>query len=271
MRKNMATNENLPVTTNSVALLPAQHEFAMFQTIARSAKASGLYGGDENKIFMVMLAARELGISPMLALNGGIWNIQGKIEISARLMNSMIRRAGHTMSIKSTATECTIIGKRCDTEEEHTETFTWAMAEKAGLIRKNRDGSDGIWLKYPEDMLYNRCISRLARRLFADVIGIAYVEGEIAEATDVEKKMPVAQYEDITPEPEPIQKISDEQYVELIDKIKQVDDTCITNMCKYLKDTYAVEDYKDIPIVAYQSCMKALVKNIERNKQAQAA
>ncbi len=90
-------NENMPaIMTN---LLPQAQEFQMYQTIARSAKASGLYGGDENKIFMVLLAARELGISPMLALNGGIWNIQGKIEISARLMNSMIRRAGHTMQI----------------------------------------------------------------------------------------------------------------------------------------------------------------------------
>ena len=178
-------------TENTPTLLPNASDFNMFQVIARNAQGSGLYGtvGGEAKIFMILLAARELGISPMIALNGGIWNIQGKIEISARLMNSMIRRAGHTMQIMSTDKECIIKAMRADTKEEHTEKFTWAMAEKAGLTKGN------VWQKYPEDMLYNRCMSRLARRLFPDVIGTAYVEGEIKEAIEKETSLPIADYE----------------------------------------------------------------------------
>ena len=153
------------VHTNSNAILPSMQEFQMFQVIAKNAQDSGLYAGvgQQAKIFMILLAARELGIPPMLALNGGIWNIQGKIEISARLMSSLIRRAGHKLEIKSTDKFCTIRGIRKDTGEDHEETFTWAMAEKAGLTQGN------VWKKYPEDMLYNRCISRIGRRLFADV------------------------------------------------------------------------------------------------------
>ena len=37
----------------------------------------------------------------------------------------------------------------------------------------------GGWKRTPEDMLYARCISRLARQLFSDCIGIGYIEGEI--------------------------------------------------------------------------------------------
>lgn len=261
------TTENLPAVSSG--LLPAHQEFLMFQTIAKSAKASGLYGGDENKIFMVLLAARELGIPPMLSLNGGIWNIQGKIEISARLMNSMIRRAGHTMSIKSTAQECVIIGKRADTGEEHTETFTWAMAEKAGLSKGN------VWQKYPEDMLYNRCMSRLARRMFPDVIGTAYVEGEIKEAIQHEKDIAEVSYQDVTNCTELVNnaaqslengKITEAEYFELLELIKQADDTCVVNMCAWLKNAHSIEDYRNITVKILPTILKGLNNNIEMKK-----
>lgn len=254
--------ENLPVISSG--LLPAAQEFQMFQTIARSAKASGLYGGDENKIFMVLLAARELSIPPMLALNGGIWNIQGKIEISARLMNSMIRRSGHTMQINSTNKECTIKGKRSDTGEEHTETFTMEMAINAGLANGN------VWKKYPEDMLYNRCMSRLARRLFPDVIGTAYVEGEIKEAKEIEKQeLKITSYEDITPSEEICEKISQEQLDTLLELMKLADTECLDNMWKYLENTYKIESRvaMNIPIKSFDACIRGLINNIELKKK----
>lgn len=281
------SNENLPALNNN--LLPAAQEFQMFQTIARSAKNSGLYGGDENKIFMVMLAARELGIPPMLALNGGIWNIQGKIEISARLMNSMIRRGGHIMKITSTAKECVITGKRCDTGEEHTETFTIEMAAIAGL------SSGNVWKKYPEDMLYNRCMSRLARRLFPDVIGTAYVEGEIKEAKEVEKQeLQQAQYEDVThnesqsslndskllfipPLSEPEleskveQKIAQKQLDHFLDLCKLADNECVKNMDDYLKKDHNVINYCDMNEEAYVMCVRCLERNIRSKKDKTAA
>ncbi len=61
-----------------------------------------------------------------------------------------------------------------DTQECYTASFSLDDARRAGLVR-----SGGGWEKYASDMLFARCISRLARRLFADVISTAYVEGEI--------------------------------------------------------------------------------------------
>jgi hypothetical protein len=162
-------------------LAPSNAEFKLIQTIARNAAASGLYSGvgGEQKILMILLAARELGIGPMTALNGGIWNIQGKIELSARLMSAMIRKAGHSLIVKTISDgECTIEGRRIDNGDCFSATFTIQEAQRAGLIRQ---GSN--WTKYPQDMLYARALSRLARRLFADVIGNTYVEGEIHEAS----------------------------------------------------------------------------------------
>jgi hypothetical protein len=159
-------------------VVPYQNDFNVIKSIATTAHASGLYNtvGGEAKILMILLAAQDLGIKPTVALNGGIWNIQGKIEISARLMTSMIRKAGHSISIKQCDSKaCIMIGKRADNGDTMEASFTIDDAHKAGLA--NRD----VWKKYAEDMLYSRCISRLARRLFADVIGTAYVEGEIRD------------------------------------------------------------------------------------------
>lgn len=164
--------KNLP----SKNIIPSAQEIQILQTIAKTASSSGLYAGvgNEQKILMILLAAQELGIKPMMALNGGIWNIQGKIEISARLMNSMIRRAGHSIIIKEINNQrCVLEGKRIDSGDHFIAQFTIEEAQRAGLTGRD------VWRKYTEDMLYARAMSRLARRLFPDVIGMAYVEGEI--------------------------------------------------------------------------------------------
>jgi hypothetical protein len=166
--------------------IPVPSEFQILQVLAKNASASGLYNGvgSEQKILMVLLAARELGIPPMQALNGGLWNIQGKIEISARLMTSMIRRCGHSINVKMISDkECILEGTRTDNGDSFSASFTIEEAQRAGLVRP---GSN--WIKYPQDMLYARAISRLARRLFPDVIGTAYVEGEIRDVNKEDMK-----------------------------------------------------------------------------------
>jgi len=273
----MSQTENLPSIQNN-NLMPSQSEFQMLQVIAKNAESSGFYVGvgQQSRIFMVILAARELGISPMLALNGGIWNIQGKIEISARLMNGLIRRGGHSIKIDSNDKQCTITGKRADSGEEHTETFTWEMALRAGLVRKNKDGSDGIWMKYPEDMLYNRCISRLARRLFSDVIGTAYIEGEIREAKEIEK-LEQAECEEIAQPKQETKidhfadagkmatetKISFEDMTEFMKLYDRTNDIYKENFEKFMRDRWNITEFKNIPAKHFESCMASMARNIE--------
>lgn len=160
------------------ALVPTTEEMTIYQLMAETAGKSRLYdkiGGKEG-LLSIMLMARELGIPPMQALTS-MSVIQGKVEVSPRLMNMMIRKAGHKLKIEeSTNAICRITGTRSDTKEEYTASFSIEEARTAGLVR-----SGGGWEKYSSDMLFARCLSRLARRLFADVISSAYVEGEISD------------------------------------------------------------------------------------------
>jgi hypothetical protein len=156
---------------------PTEHEMIVFQTMAKAAVDSKMYRGigEQAGVMMIMLSARELGIPPMQALNGGINIIKGKAEISARMMSALIRKAGHEIKKKeSSDTSCTLIGKRADTGETEEASYSIEDARLAGLVIP---GSG--WTKCPKDMCFARAISRLARQLFSDVIGIGYVEGEI--------------------------------------------------------------------------------------------
>jgi hypothetical protein len=160
-------------------LIPTEDEFKTLTQIAQHASKSKFFdklGGFEGCL-CITLMAKELGISPMSALSGGIRYILGNVEISPRLMNSMIRKAGHKIEIvESTNFKCVLKGTRNDTKESYSCTYTIEDAKQAGLIK-----SGSGWEKYPTDMLFARCISRLARRLFPDVIGTAYVEGELSD------------------------------------------------------------------------------------------
>ncbi len=167
--------------------LPSEHEMMVFTTISKQAADSNMYKnyGGQSGIMMTILAARELGIPPMLALNGGIANIQGKLEISARLMNAMMRRAGIKIAIKESSDDrCTLIGTRSDSGDCATVSYTLAEAQKAGLVKPG-----GGWVKNPKDMCFARAISRLARQIAPDVIGGCYIEGEI-KASDAEVIVP---------------------------------------------------------------------------------
>ncbi len=170
--------ENTPALRQDTKLgLPSEHEMIVYHTMAETAVSSKMYKGVGEKagVMMIMLAARELGIPCMQALNGGLNIIQGKVEISARMMNALIRKAGHQISVKEISDEiCTLVGKRCDTGEIQSSSFSVEDAKRAGLVKPG-----GGWTKFPSDMCFARALSRLARQLFSDVIGIGYVEGEI--------------------------------------------------------------------------------------------
>lgn len=157
------------------------NDVSALQTVAKYAVESGLYTaiGAEAKIFMILMSAKELGIQPMQALNGGLWNIKGKVEISARMVNSMLRKAGIKIDIKRLDTKgCILTGTRPDTGDICTIQFLEEDAKLAGVAGRD------VWRSHPEDMYFARAISKLGRRLAPDILGTAYVEGEIAEENE---------------------------------------------------------------------------------------
>lgn len=217
--------------------VPSPHEIAVFESMAHQAVTSKMYRniGDQSGVFMIMLAAREMGIPPMAALNGGINIIQGKVEISARMMSAMIRRAGHSMQvIENTDTICTIKGTRRDNGDTLTTSYTIVDAQKAGLVR-----SGGGWTKFPKDMCFARAMSRLARQLFSDVIGMGYIEGEISDAQQPLNVRPLPALSPESPKVVDIQVLQDiqDQYDEWV--VKTIPEEEWTQFNHYFK---AVQD-----------------------------
>lgn len=134
-------------------------------------------------IFAIVQKAKSLNIHPLEALNGGLYFVQGKVEISAQMMNQLIRQAGHSISKdpKSDDTICILHGKRCDTGDNWTESFSIEDAKRAGIYKINSP-----WTKFPRNMLFARALSNLARQLFPDAIKNCYVEGEIRDSVPFE-------------------------------------------------------------------------------------
>lgn len=209
-------NNEITISRTSI---PSEHEMMVYHTMSEQAVSSKMYKGigDKAGIMMIMLAARELGIPPMQALNGGINIIQGKVEISARMMSALIRKSGHQIVVKEcTENQCVLSGKRCDTGETQSSSFSVAEAQKAALVKP---GSG--WTKFPKDMCFARALSRLARQLFSDVIGMGYIEGEISQAVDI-KSCPIEEV--ISPEIVHVEDVEVESEEEFLQKFLELFD-----------------------------------------------
>lgn len=125
-------------------------------------------------IFTIVQKAKSIGLNPLDALNGAIYFVNGKVELSANTMNYLIRAQGHSITKDETSNNeiCILHGKRKDNGDTWTSSFSISEAKKAGIYKN-------VWEKYPEDLLFARALTRLARQLFPDVCKGAYIEGEI--------------------------------------------------------------------------------------------
>ena len=181
-----------------------QIEFLMkYCEVIAKAPAYAAMGGMPG-VFALVMSARELGIGPMSALNGGMFLIpatvdkEGKLKghpqimMSARTMNMMILKAGHIIEeIENTQEKITLKGTRADNKVSMSVTYTLEQAKKAGLSHDiyGKPKLWSAWFKNLEDMIWKTCLSKLARRLFADVIGNAYEPSEFEEKENEDKKI----------------------------------------------------------------------------------
>lgn len=151
-----------------------KQQITFLKELTQIAMKSGNYKDmTESTMLNIMLSARDLGISPMKALNGGFYIVNGKISMSTSLMTDRIRKDGHSVIVPElTSQKCVVIGKRKDNGDSVKIEFTMEDAQNAGLL------GNPTWKKYPKAMLYNRAMAMLARMLFPDVTGNCYSEDE---------------------------------------------------------------------------------------------
>ncbi len=233
-----------------------KQEIDFYKALAATAAKSGNYTGtSELSLLNIMLSAKDFGVSPMKAINGSFYVVNGKISMSTALMADRIRKEGHSIKIPEwTDTKCTIIGVRKDNGDSVKFEFTMDDAVRAGL-----SGSP-TWKKYPKQMLYNRAMSTLARVLFSDVVGNCYSEDERDEIKTGWKPSvntstgELEQIEQV--KTETVEMILSEQQCAELDILIGEDQELKTKICAHLN----VEKIYDIQPKDFDRVVKSITK-----------
>lgn len=155
------------------------------QIVAQSRAYPGL--NTAAQAMMKFAKGAELGFSPIASLD--IHIIEGKASLPGEMMLAKILSRGDIRHrfIQNDALACVIEWRRKFADEAEAgwqivgqSSFTIEQAKQAGLVQNTRNDKPSNWIKYPEDMLCWRAVSRAKRKLFPDLfMGIAYVDGEV--------------------------------------------------------------------------------------------
>src|SRR5690606_7669992 len=143
-----------------------------------------------------------------------------QIMMSARTMNMMILKNGHKIEeIENVPGKVTLKGSRSDNGVSMTVSMTADMAKTAGLSHDiyGKPKMWSVWFKNMDDMLWKTCLSKIARRLFADVIGNAYEPAEFAESEEKAPQKPAPEPKKLTGKnilPEPDDGVTFEQFLQ---------------------------------------------------------
>jgi hypothetical protein len=118
---------------------------------------------------VVLAKARSYGLDPTTVADG-LFFVGGKPSMSAQLIATLLKKSGKYdyRVIEKTEKQCIIdffeVG-HTSREKLGREVFTMAMATRAGL------GSNANWKKFPEAMLWARCLTAGVRAHCPDALG----------------------------------------------------------------------------------------------------
>jgi hypothetical protein len=163
--------------------LPAQHQPNQYETLWRLAqRVSGTefvpasFRGKPEAVMAAFVSGAEIGCGPMKSLRI-FQSIQGSVGLKPEAMRAVVAQAGHLIETTEFSNErVTLHGKRGDTGQEETVTWTMDDAKRAQLDK----GAN--WAKYPRAMLLARATSELCRLMFSDItLGLAYNADELEE------------------------------------------------------------------------------------------
>lgn len=159
-------------------------QLRMSATLARGRRAvPWQYRDNPGDILAVIQHCVALDIQLAVALDNLVFSDTGVSTMRARLMHALLIRAGHTAQVTHLDGRlCRMVMKRGDGMPGGSAQWTLIEAKNAGLFEKK--GSP--WHFYQEDMLWARCLSRLARRYAPDVTMGFYVTEELDAIPDDE-------------------------------------------------------------------------------------
>jgi hypothetical protein len=211
-------------------------------------------------VMAIVQKAKSIGMNPLDALNGGMYFVQGKVELSGQAMLCMIRQQGHSVQIdpKTTQTMAILHGKRKDTGDCWTTTFSVEDAKRANIYK-------GAWITYPQSMCIWRCVSQLGRYLFSDILKGCYVDGEISNEPQETHPDPIAMSDAVVVEP-PKLIITEEQYEVLNDLIGE-DEEYRQKLLAFLKGKLNIDSLREMPAEQYKKYLVSAHNNNEKKKK----
>ena len=165
------------VPANDATLATIDQKIHYSQTISASNLLPEAYRGRPENVLIAVETGAALGIPAIQALNS-INVIKGKAAMSADLMASLVRRAGHKLRIRQEGMSVTAELVRAD-DPDFTFTVTWDQkkAQTAGLWGK------GNWATYPDQMLRARAITEVCRQGASDALmGVIYTPEELHDS-----------------------------------------------------------------------------------------
>lgn len=164
------------ITRDSMSVV---NRISEFNQIAEVFSKSGLFTDvkSQAQAFVKILAGAEMGIPPFTAM-GAFHLIQGKVTMSANAIAARIKTSGryNYRVVEKNAAKC-VIEFFENGKLSLTETWTADRASKAGTQNMS---------KYPDAMLFARCITSGARAACPEVIGSFYSPEEIGAVTNAD-------------------------------------------------------------------------------------
>lgn len=165
------------------------------------------------KAVTIVMMGRELGISPMTALNN-ISVINGKPVLEAKLMLALVFRKypdAHYRICENSAEIATVeMGRTKESAGKFS--FTITQAKNIGLLNKDN------WKNYPSDMLLWRAVARACRFQFPDVLTVTAYTADELEPIDVtptrQSKQSLKDFKESLEQTQPIEENQEAENVE---------------------------------------------------------
>lgn len=176
------SNQLVPLN-NQGSLVQRTSQFASLdeklhycQFLAQAEMLPPNYAKKPSNVLVAIELGEVLGL-PAITTLMEVYVVNNRPSMSARLMATLARKAGHKVETTSNKTGAITTITRRDTQQQYQVTFAQEDAQKANLLTK-----DGPWKAYPQRMYEARSIAACVRLACPEVLmGLAYTPEELGD------------------------------------------------------------------------------------------
>jgi hypothetical protein len=176
MTTDLATRETAPIAAQ-------HHDYRSLMLLAKELVTTGFLPSaikTPAQAVAIILTGQELGLPPMKSLRL-INVIQGKPCLAAELQLALFKQRGGRAQWQESSEKSATITLTHPNGDTHTETFTLADADRAGLLKKG-----GNWSTYPKIMLRWRAVSNGLKAIAPDILSGVYDPDEMGAVVDMQ-------------------------------------------------------------------------------------